>query len=398
MSDQETTQQMPAPQPPPDPGGGARPRRLTRGRDRMLAGVASGLGDYFNVDPLIIRIAFAVSVFIGGLGVVAYVALALFVPAEEADGTLGEAPIERSRGLAIGAGIGLAIVALSWGLFEGPWDGGWFFSPFLLIVALVAAAVLIVQRPASAERRTGVLGSVLFALFAVCALSVLALGAAWAGATGHGAAVAAGVVGIGVLLVVAAFTGGARWLIVPAVAVAVPLGMVTAADVSFGDGVGEREYRPTTVASIPAAGYELGIGQLVVDLRDLDWQPGMVLELDTDLGIGQAVVGVPSDVCVTHDVLTRAGTMRVAGTEQDGVDVRSVGNVGAEATPRLELTGEVDLGEMVVLNDDDADLTDDRGRWDWGGANGEQMRADLLAACATQPDEPPARARGGAGG
>lgn len=390
MSDQDTTHQMPPADPPPQPRRGepGPPRRLTRKRDRMLAGVASGLADYFNVDPLIVRIAFAVSVFIGGLGVFAYIALALFVPSEEADGTLSEPPIERSRGLAIGAGIGLVLVALSWGIFDGPWDGGWFFSPFLLVVAIVATAVLLSRRSREGERRTGLIGSILLAIFAVCALCFLALAAAWAGATGHGVAVAIGVVAIGVVLVIAAFTGGARWLIAPAIAVAVPLGVVSAADISFGDGVGEREYRPATLASIPEDGYELGIGQLVVDLRGLDWQEDTVVEMNVDLGIGQAVVGVPSDVCVTHDVSTRAGSLRVAGDEQDGVDAESVANIGARATPRLELTGEVDLGEFRVANDDDADL-DDRGRWDWDDGEDAQMREDLEAACAMPPERAP---------
>ena len=76
------------------------------------------------------------------------------------------------------------------------------------------------------------------------------------------------------MLVVAAFNGGARWLIAPAIALAVPLGTVSAADISFGDGIGERNYRPLTVAALPEDGYELGIGHLVVDLRDLDWTRG----------------------------------------------------------------------------------------------------------------------------
>ena len=75
MSDQDRTTEV---QPPaPDPG----PKRLLRSRnDRVIAGVAGGLGEYFAIDPIIVRIAFAISVLIGGLGVLAYVALALFVP------------------------------------------------------------------------------------------------------------------------------------------------------------------------------------------------------------------------------------------------------------------------------------------------------------------------------
>src|SRR5947207_15282892 len=72
------------------PGTSQRPRRLLRSRsDRMLAGVAGGLGRYFAVDPVIFRIGFAVSVFFGGLGLLAYVALALFVPDDE--GQIGRA-------------------------------------------------------------------------------------------------------------------------------------------------------------------------------------------------------------------------------------------------------------------------------------------------------------------
>jgi len=66
---------------------GSKPKRLLRsGDDRMIAGVAGGLGRYFQVDPVIFRIGFAVSVFFGGLGVLAYLALWLFVPAEPSRG------------------------------------------------------------------------------------------------------------------------------------------------------------------------------------------------------------------------------------------------------------------------------------------------------------------------
>ncbi len=58
MTDQDTTQSMPAADPPPEPQPD-RPRRLVRSRsDRMLGGVAGGLGDYFRVDPVIFRIGF----------------------------------------------------------------------------------------------------------------------------------------------------------------------------------------------------------------------------------------------------------------------------------------------------------------------------------------------------
>jgi phage shock protein PspC (stress-responsive transcriptional regulator) len=60
------------------------PRRLTRSTtDKKLAGVAGGLAEYFDVDPALMRIAFALSTLFSGAGIVAYVLVMLFVPADD---------------------------------------------------------------------------------------------------------------------------------------------------------------------------------------------------------------------------------------------------------------------------------------------------------------------------
>ena len=42
-------------------------KRLYRNsKDKKLGGVCSGLGDYFNIDPVIIRLAFLLLIFAGG--------------------------------------------------------------------------------------------------------------------------------------------------------------------------------------------------------------------------------------------------------------------------------------------------------------------------------------------
>src|SRR5215212_8098816 len=93
--DPETTETPTEALPPPQ-----RPRRLMRsGKDRMIAGVAGGLGEYFDIDPVIFRIGFGVSVFFGGLGIIAYLALALLVPSVEGEGHR-PTPVQRSRWLA----------------------------------------------------------------------------------------------------------------------------------------------------------------------------------------------------------------------------------------------------------------------------------------------------------
>mgnify|MGYP000556079925 CR=1 FL=1 len=44
-------------------------RRLYRSRsDRMIAGVAGGLGEYLNMDPTIVRLLFVVFALAGGPG------------------------------------------------------------------------------------------------------------------------------------------------------------------------------------------------------------------------------------------------------------------------------------------------------------------------------------------
>jgi len=56
------------------------PKRLYRSRtNRWIAGVCGGIGEYFNIDPIIIRI---LAIVIPGFGWVAYLICALVIPSE----------------------------------------------------------------------------------------------------------------------------------------------------------------------------------------------------------------------------------------------------------------------------------------------------------------------------
>ena len=62
------------------------PSRLYRSRSqKMLAGVCGGLGEYFDVDPVLIRLLFVVTPFISGAGILAYIVLWIVVPFEGDD-------------------------------------------------------------------------------------------------------------------------------------------------------------------------------------------------------------------------------------------------------------------------------------------------------------------------
>ena len=61
------------------------PKRLTRSStDRHIGGVAGGLADYFNVDPILFRIGFVVATLMTGVGALAYLGLLAFVPSDDA--------------------------------------------------------------------------------------------------------------------------------------------------------------------------------------------------------------------------------------------------------------------------------------------------------------------------
>ncbi len=49
----------------------------------MIGGVAGGLGDYLNIDPVIIRILFVVLTIINGLGIILYLIFWVIVPENE---------------------------------------------------------------------------------------------------------------------------------------------------------------------------------------------------------------------------------------------------------------------------------------------------------------------------
>lgn len=58
-------------------------KHLYRSRDqRMLMGVCGGLGEYFKLDPTLVRLAFVIATLMGGPGLIAYVVLLIVVPEE----------------------------------------------------------------------------------------------------------------------------------------------------------------------------------------------------------------------------------------------------------------------------------------------------------------------------
>ena len=343
MSDLPTDPHPERPEPPgetPPPPPQAEPRKLTRSTsDRVIGGVAGGLGRYFNIDPLAIRIAFVILAFAGAFGVIAYLVCLLFVPTDDPD-----APPRRSF-IQI-AGVTLLVIAacvvFAPRVFWGP------------EIAVLAVAGLLIYMLIRAIRDDGAppLAQATAKVALGLALAALAVGgfaAAAAGtALGGGIVVAGLVVACGVALVGGAFRGGARWLAVPALVLAIPLGVVAAADLDLRGSWGERTFRPASVAEL-ADGYEMGAGEMTIDLRDVTFPPGRT-NLPLELGMGEIQVIAPEDVCVTTDATTIGMGVVIDGDDENGgvdIDIDDP-RVLAPGVRQLNVTADIGMGALQV--------------------------------------------------
>ncbi|HVL31593.1 MAG TPA: PspC domain-containing protein, partial [Solirubrobacteraceae bacterium] len=360
------------------------PRRFERSSsDRMIAGVCGGLGRLFGIDATLVRIAFVALALLGGTGLVMYAAALVLVPSDDAaDGAPASG---RDRALVAAAAIALLIAGVGLGLF-----GGVGFGNALGPVAFLALAGLAVWWLATGERPGGTPGAVLrraligFALLVAC--SVLAVGSFLASGLGGGAVVAGLVIAAGAGLVTAAFVGGARWLVLPALAVALPLAFVSAAGIDLDGGFGERHERPAAFADLQS-GYRLGAGKLVVDLRDLELPPGDH-RVSIGVGVGHALVLVREDVCVASRASVGMGGVAIFNRNGGGIDVDwSDDRRAPPATPRLVVEGDVGMGLLEVRHRDDV-LHGPGLRFD--------REAERNAACATTAAS--ARSAGAPGG
>ena len=58
-------------------------KKLMRSIDnRMVCGVCGGIGNYFNVDPTLIRLVWVLASFFGGSGLLVYIIAAIIIPEE----------------------------------------------------------------------------------------------------------------------------------------------------------------------------------------------------------------------------------------------------------------------------------------------------------------------------
>jgi phage shock protein PspC (stress-responsive transcriptional regulator) len=272
-------------------------KRLERSRsDRMLAGVCGGLARYFDINPAFYRVGFVVLTLIGGAGVLIYIAAALVIPDEgEADSIASAALRDRRErpwpliGLAFVAVAGLVLLSRVSIWPHG--DVAW----FLLLIAGVIILHL-ARRPPHELKPDATAPT---ASTAPAAPTVPTAPPRRLRRTRRVATV------VGLTL------GGLFALLLVATAI-----FAAVFHVHVENGVGDKTYRVVDVRDLRSS-YDLGIGDLRIDLSDLKLPPGET-HVRGSVDVGRLLVVVPPNVALQVRSKADFGTVKLLGSANDG--------------------------------------------------------------------------------
>lgn len=368
-------------------------RRSTSGK--VLAGVASGIALRLDIPAWVVRLAFIVLSFGGGLGIALYVAGWLLIPADDETETVAHGLFGRIQGGSdwmgvVLVGIGVLIAASSIDFIRGDLA----IAVFLAVVGVMlyrgemgdrrsaprdpeerpgdAAPVATASRtrhdvseppvpaappdppvvvadvpppPSRPQRPPSILGRLTVAIVLI-ATGVMAFFdyavAAFDPTPRHYLGLAMGM--IGAALVVGSVIGRARGLIFAGIVLAPLLVLSPLAEFDLGSGVGQRRVAASSVEDI-ASSYAIAMGELVVDLRGVDFA-GRTVELDTSVGIGSLRVLVPDEVGVELDAEVGVGEVQSFGAVRSGFarDIEMTRDgVGTLVLDARTLVGEVQV-------------------------------------------------------
>lgn len=384
--------------------------RLRRSRtDRHIAGVAGGLARHLDIDPIIVRVGFVVLTLVSGAGLLLYGALWLFVPEEDGDQRAAIDLDPRSRSVAlVGVGVLAAAVFLGHvlgGFGTGDHDGFLFFPliPVLIVTALVIwfirsrehrrgpgsaapyapnpyaphpyagnpGAAISADAEANPEKykeinawtfsgdpQTGYRwvrdprkkGPLLFWIgVPLIALALGVLGTVDLAGTDviPAAYPALALAVVAALLLLGSFWGRAGGLILLGLLLVPVTAVATVADEFDGERV---RYAPATVEEIPEFGYRLGAGELVVDLTRIDPADldGRIIEASVD--VGELLVLVPDDADVTARAdIDGPGGYDVFGSSGGGIETTTERTQdGGPDAPSFTVSAQVDLGHIEI--------------------------------------------------
>jgi phage shock protein PspC (stress-responsive transcriptional regulator) len=349
----------------------------------VVAGVAAGLGDHFGVDPVLFRIAFVVLTVAGGVGVFAYLLAWWIIPPA---GVVDRAPLlERAsrwiRGAPSWVGVvvlggGAAIVAGQLGLWHPAlfWGVGLIALGFVLYRGDAArlpgsdrpeaeAAPPVATIPPETESRwwgsgrravpsspprprdRSALGGLVVGSLLLVVSGIAALDQANAISVLPVVYPAAALLVIGLGLVVGAWMGRARWLVIPGLLLVPVLLAASLVHVPLQGGYGRRIFHPASAANLRSP-YRLIAGDLILNLEALS--AGGSQALQATVGVGTILVLLPPDRAVRVRARTGAGQVTVLDQHVNGIEAGMNRRFGQGATV-IDLDLRTGLGSIMVL-------------------------------------------------
>jgi phage shock protein PspC (stress-responsive transcriptional regulator)/predicted membrane protein len=365
--------------------------------DRMIAGVASGIAHRLDIPAWVVRVAFIVLAFGGALGVALYIAGWLLIPNDNEEEPVARRLFESiqdgSGWMGVGlVGIGVLIAASSVDFIRGD---------LAVAVFLAVVGVLLYRgelgtssekerpekaaseeadlsptsasfagsgssdgphapapvpsaappRPSKPKNPPSMLGRIAIAVVLI-ANGVMAFFdyavTTFDPSPRHYLGLTLGIIGLA--LIVGSVMGRARGLIVLGIFLAPLLILSPLAEFELGNGIGERQVTVLSVDEM-APSYNLAIGELVVDLRNVDFG-GRTVELNTSVGLGSLQVLVPADVAVVAAAEVGIGEVQIFGAVRSGF-ARTL-NVDRSGNGTLVLDAQVLIGEVRVSTSETA--------------------------------------------
>jgi len=288
------------------------PRRLHRSSNsKVVAGVAGGLGDRFDIDANIFRVILVVLSFFWGLGVAIYLAMWVFVPRAEGDGPSEEErirpPVSTSHRLGIGllAGVVVFLVMLALLIAGGPVRAAGPSLALLWLVFLVALAIVALRT--SGRRIT------IRRLFAVVFLSGLSV----------------------LILVVGAFVG-----------------FLASTGVPLSGGNGAHVWQPTSVNDVRHQ-YATQFGGTTVDLAAVVF-PATGYRISASTAVGSLRVTVPANAVVNVTTHVGIGSANYFWGSSEVNSLSALPSRGLSAAqlaraPHLSLDAQVGIGRITIV-------------------------------------------------
>jgi phage shock protein PspC (stress-responsive transcriptional regulator) len=375
-------------------------RSLGRSRDqRIVAGVAGGLGEHLGINAWWLRWAFIILAFFGGVGFLIYFAAWLVIPNEdERDPLIGDwvKRLDTSDG---GTIFGMVLIGVAAIILFTQVAG--VSSTFIIAAILFILGVMLYRgdlrvpgqrlddgvdtsddpepptsstvtatltddspnepapprqtkppRPPKPPKERSILGRLTLSigLIVVASMALIDLAVARVDIEPvHYLGVAVAIIGAG--LVVGAWAGRARWLIFIGLLLLPALWVASWVPTNWDLSAGDIQHEPVTVIDVEPL-YELGFGSMTLDLTALTPDElARVGSISASVGLGELVVRLPPDVGVRLHGQVGAGEISGPFVPREGLAVEVFEEFGPEPVV-LDLDLEVGAGVITIKGDD----------------------------------------------